>query len=485
MRLLVLLVIPAALAAQGFIDNVAGPGGLAPGGFAVIEGAYFDRNTTVQIGGLPAAVLDFKKYFCDAPGCEVGLVVQLPTGLAPGNTSVILSSGDTFIADFPVAITPYAPALVPSVGSPLVGFVPQPRVERVLPTGAVAPWTCAGGTPLPGELVRIYASGLGATLPLIPTGQKAPSDSLAATVLRPGIMVGSNPAEVVESVLAPGELGIYRITFKVPDGNGSQTITLVATDKQIQMVLPVGATAQALPDQTLAAAESIQTVRACGGSFGPATQQLAGDPRIPPSTLGGVEVVVRDSQGAERQAPLLRLSSDQIEYITPVGTSTGTASVTVKTPDGATFRGSMEVQSIAPRVLEAAPGISAGYLVRVRNGVAGTEPIYLTDVDGSLKPIPIDLGPPDDQVYLTFFGTGWRSRTGTLDGVSLVFSRNDGAFLSSEAAIYAGAQGEYAGIDQINVLLPRFLAGSGSQYTVHTFVEVDGDRTGLSGLTYQ
>jgi uncharacterized protein (TIGR03437 family) len=297
--------------------------------------------------------------------------------------------------------------------------------------------------------------------------------------------VGSNSAEVVESVLAPGELGIYRITFKVPGGNGSQTITLGAGDKQIQMVLPVGATAQALPDQTLAAAESIQTVRACGGSFGPATQQLAGDSRIPPPTLGGVEVLVRDAQGVERQAPLLRLSSDQIEYIVPSGTSTGTASVTAKTPDGTTFRGSVEVQSIAPRVLEAAPGISAGYLVRVRNGFESTEPIYLTDMDGNFKTIPIDLGPPDDQVYLSLFGTGWRSRTGALNGVRLVFSGNDGAFLYSEAAIYAGTQGEYAGVDQVNVLLPRFLAGSGNLYAVHTFVEVEGMRTGLSGLTYK
>jgi uncharacterized protein (TIGR03437 family) len=485
MRLLGLLAIPAALAAQGFIDGVTGPGGLAPGGFAAIEGAYFDRNTTVQIGGLTAAVLDFQKYFCDLPGCEVALVVQLPTGLAEGNTSVILNSGDSRIADFPVTVTPYAPALVPTIGSPIVGFVPQPRVERVLSTGGVAPWSCAGGTPLPGELVRIYVSGLGATLPLIPTGQKAPADPLAATVLKPSIMVGSNSAEVVESVLAPGELGIYRITFKVPAGNGSQTITLVAGDKQIQMALPFGATAQALPDQTLAAAESIQTVRACGGSFGPATQQLAGDPRLPLPALGGVEVLVRDAQGVERQAPLLRLSSDQIEYIVPVGTSTGTASVAAKTPDGAVFRGSVEVQSIAPRVLEAAPGISAGYLVRVRNGSQSAEPIYLTDMDGNLKPVPVDLGPADDQVYLTLFGTGWRSRTGDLSGVRLVFSGNDGAFLYSAAAIYAGAQGEYAGIDQINVLLPRFLAGSGNLYTIHTFVEVDGKRTGLIGLTYK
>ena len=64
-------------------------------------------------------------------------------------------------------------------------------------------------------------------------------------------------------------------------------------------------------------------------------------------------------------------------------------------------------------------------------------------------------------------------------------SANDGTILFSEAAVYAGPQVQYSGVDQINVLLPRFLSGSGKLYTLHTFVEVDWKRTGLPGLIYK
>ena len=51
-------------------------------------------------------------------------------------------------------------------------------------------------------------------------------------------------------------------------------------------------------------------------------------------------------------------------------------------------------------------------------------------------------------------------------------------------ATYAGAQGEYAGLDQADFLLPRGLAGSANRYVFHTFLDT-GTRTGVPGLVYK
>ena len=67
---------------------------------------------------------------------------------------------------------------------------------------------------------------------------------------------------------------------------------------------------------------------------------------------------------------------------------------------------------------------------------------------------PIDLGPASTTVYLEFYGTGIRGRTG-LSGVTVTLG---GTALQ---VTYAGAQGTYAGLDQVNVLLDRSLIGRG------------------------
>jgi len=63
----------------------------------------------------------------------------------------------------------------------------------------------------------------------------------------------------------------------------------------------------------------------------------------------------------------------------------------------------------------------------------------------------IDMGPDTDQVYLVLFGTGIRYRS-SLSNVTVDIG---GAFASVE---YAGAQGTFSGVDQVNVRLPRSLA---------------------------
>ena len=68
--------------------------------------------------------------------------------------------------------------------------------------------------------------------------------------------------------------------------------------------------------------------------------------------------------------------------------------------------------------------------------------------------VPIDLGVVGDQVFLILNGTGIRFRS-NLSAVSAKIGGTDAPVL------FAGEQGDFVGLDQINVLLPRTLISRG------------------------
>ena len=75
-------------------------------------------------------------------------------------------------------------------------------------------------------------------------------------------------------------------------------------------------------------------------------------------------------------------------------------------------------------------------------------------VPGTWVTAPIDMGPATDQIILELYGTGIRGRSSlgavsaTIGGVSAIVD-------------YAGGVDGYAGLDQVNLRVPRSLAGRG------------------------
>lgn len=188
-----------------------------------------------------------------------------------------------------------------------------------------------------------------------------------------------------------------------------------------------------------------------------------------PTTLGGVTVNVLDSAGQTRPAPLFFVSSGQINYIIPTGTSSGTATVTVSNTSGAIASGTINVAAVAPGLFTAnanGQGVPAAVALRLRNGTQSFETIsQFNAATNTYVPTPIDLGPTTDQVVLLLFGTGVRARTSLTNVTCLVGG-------TSVPVTYAGVQGDLAGLDQINLgPLPRSLAGRGD---VDVVLMVDG-----------
>jgi uncharacterized protein (TIGR03437 family) len=213
------------------------------------------------------------------------------------------------------------------------------------------------------------------------------------------------------------------------------------------------------------AVESI--VAAFGSHLAVATEAATMMPL--PTELAGTRVVIRDSAGAEHLAPLLYVSSAQVNYQIPAGTASGEAVITIISGDGAVSIGSAQIAAAAPGLFTAnadGQGLAAAVAVRVKpDGTQTIEPIACFDEgQGKFVSVPIDLGPETDQVFLILFGTGFRSRS-ALGAVILKIGGVD------QQVLYAAEPPGFVGLDQLNVRLTRSLIGRGE---VDVSLSVDG-----------
>jgi uncharacterized protein (TIGR03437 family) len=117
-------------------------------------------------------------------------------------------------------------------------------------------------------------------------------------------------------------------------------------------------------------------------------------------------------------------------------------------------------------------GLAAASLVRGRSGESASwEPVFQIDADGKVVAKPIVFAPEMEELSLVLYCTGIRGRK-SLEGVTV----------SLGAASYAGSQVQYPGLDQINISLPRTLAGAG---VVAVTVQVDGVASNTVSLEFR
>jgi uncharacterized protein (TIGR03437 family) len=235
------------------------------------------------------------------------------------------------------------------------------------------------------------------------------------------------------------------LLYKSTDGAAtfaSSTIVTVGLNRDIhQLVAPrtLGNVSAASFQSGPVAPESI--VSALG--FGLATADTA-----------ATTVTVIDAAGVARPATVFYVSAGQVNYEIPAGTAPGVAKVVIKAGDGLVRSAPLGIAAVAPALFTLnAGGLVAAYALRVSGGSQAYENVYQVDASNNVVARPIDLGPAGDQVYLLLYGTGLRGAGDvavTIGGESV-------------PVFFAGAQGQYAGEDQVNIgPLPRDLAGKGS-----------------------
>jgi uncharacterized protein (TIGR03437 family) len=201
-----------------------------------------------------------------------------------------------------------------------------------------------------------------------------------------------------------------------------------------------------------------------------ATSTAAAETPIWPTTLAGSVVTIRDAAGVNHAAALAYASPGQVNYRVPENAATGLATVTIAA-NGVSIPGALNIVAAYPNLFQlGAENVAAGYLIRVRNRQQSFEPVYQVSNAGVITPAPIDLGPETEQVYLIVFGSGLARSTQvstTVGGLSVT-------------PVFAGSQGTFAGLDQINLLLPRGLAGKGK---VAVSVTAEGRASNQVNLT--
>jgi uncharacterized protein (TIGR03437 family) len=175
---------------------------------------------------------------------QINLLVpfELPTD---GNVSVVLSNSAGTSMPFTLAMAPAAPGIfrlfdpadnrrssaavllantawrvIPDSLATTLGFPHDCKAN------GVSPLTGCGQPASPGDVVQIYATGLGRATPngnpaasTLRTGDVAPANAsvLYRTLETPEVTIGGVPAVVDFSGMAPGFAGLYQVNVKVPD----------------------------------------------------------------------------------------------------------------------------------------------------------------------------------------------------------------------------------------------------------------------------
>jgi len=158
-------------------------------------------------------------------------------------------------------------------------------------------------------------------------------------------------------------------------------------------------------------------------------------------------VTVEDATGTARAATLVYAYPTQAAFVIPSGTAAGSAVVTVTSGDGTVSTAAVTIGIVAPGLFTAAAsgaGVAAAIALEGQNAAL----IFSCAAAQGCTALPVGL----NQTTLELYGTGIR---GYRSGVSCTVGG------VAAPVTYAGAQSQYAGLDQVNISLPNSLANQG------------------------
>ncbi len=164
-----------------------------------------------------------------------------------------------------------------------------------------------------------------------------------------------------------------------------------------------------------------------------------------PIEIAGTSVRLIDSQNREHAAPLFFVSPGQINYLVPEGMARGSGRVIVTINGAQVSTGTVQIEDASPAMFTTS--YTGRGLPVALTTFDGSYYDSVVNSDGSAK--PVSQGSVWRPNYLMLFGTGLRH-------ASNLRIRIGGREVTP---IYSGAQGAFAGLDQINVALPTNLPG--------------------------
>ncbi len=221
--------------------NVAGP--IAPGSLVSLYGTNLTTTTAVAsvlplpttLGNVSVFVNGFAAPLLFVSPGQINLQIPWELGIGDGTAPIaVIVNGPTTrgtAAGSPVNGTP-SNTIKASVGDFGPGVFAVVQAD-----GSLTSSKPAGA----GDVLIIYANGLGAVDSPVATGQVAPSDRLIRTTQGPTITIGGVTAQVLFSGLAPGFAGLYQVNVQVPAGvpAGASTPLVVSIGGQTAPPVPI------------------------------------------------------------------------------------------------------------------------------------------------------------------------------------------------------------------------------------------------------
>jgi uncharacterized protein (TIGR03437 family) len=213
--------LPAAPAITGVVNGASFQPGVTANSWVTIQGTNLasvtdDWSHSIVNGALPTSLDGVSVsmggkaayiYFI-SPGQINVLAPDLPAG--PVAVTVTTTGGTS--APVTATATAYGPSFFVWPGN-------QAVATRTDYSYAVKPGTFAGTTTVaakPGDVIILWATGFGPTMPVAPLGVATPGSSTYPTASAPIINVNNIAAIVYGAALAPGSAGLYQIAIQVP-----------------------------------------------------------------------------------------------------------------------------------------------------------------------------------------------------------------------------------------------------------------------------
>ncbi len=225
---------PPAIDSDGVVNGASFQPGVVPDSWMTITGTSLasrtdDWSNSVVNGNLPTTLDGIKvsvggkpAYICYVSPTQLNV---LAPDVLPGPVTVTVTNADGASASVTATASQYGPAFFTWPGN-------QPVATRPDYSYAVKAGTFTGVTTVaakPGNVIVLWGTGFGPTVPPAPTGVVVPVGAEYATVTLPTVTIDNIAATVYGAALTPGAAGLYQVAIQVPSSLPDGEWPIVAT----------------------------------------------------------------------------------------------------------------------------------------------------------------------------------------------------------------------------------------------------------------
>lgn len=344
-------------------------------------------------------------------------------GAAPGTLTIAQPGGVS--SQFPFQATGVPPASLSS----------NSLLFATLPAGQRSPGQVVTLTNLAPSAFNLVQESTG------PFGAFSSCGGMLAARGTCSVVINYQPVGTTGTGPQPNQ-GTYTFTLR----NAANTYTATATVRLTGSYLPGPGTLGPAPQVVNSASFAINqplapnSIATLFGS-GLSTETIANSANVPPTTLGGVTLTVRDDRGTSAPAQLFFVSPGQVNFLIPPLNPAATLAV-ITDAAGRTYNA--RIAPVAPGIYQASPSnVPAAFYDRYSATGAVIElnrPVVSAGPPLQAALIPRNAG---ERIFLLLYGTGIRARsdnaiTATIGGVSVPVQ-------------FAGDQRQFPGLDQVNL----------------------------------